>query len=648
MMRALYSLFIGLIIGGAALAQDDGLNLPTELYVLTNSGQVQQYGLGISGVRPVTPEGEFVLDFGIAPDGNWLAYRTETALTFQDIYEPENALPIEGASAGIPPVRGQGDTIAWSPAGDAVAYTTIYGTRVAFNGGQTFLDLGEGGNVQLLWSPNGAFLAAEAADDIWWIYRREAASLALHAAIPSAVGLAWAGDAVLVFAPAEGGLIRMDLANANAQTALLDDTWNYALPFLAADGRLAVFGRQKDDDTIEPGQGRLLALTPALTESQSLGETGFDLNGLRWAPRADFLIAFRGGVMALVIPATGQGLALPVSDAVAYSWGPPPLEVVSGIEMTANGYFTAGGAEGTRQVWRIPANGSAPELLTEAAADVTAFAPSPDESSIVYGSAGQLWRQVIGGAAQSLDDLNGRDPRDITFNPDGSLIAFATFTSPDQPEGGLWRRGLNDEAAALAVANGQAGAPPFYRMPQFALNIQALMVMELGGETSAFKWIDAAGVGSPPVDVGPFDGAIWLRDGRILAYGNGIGIGDPPPTQPIFVYNPADSIRTEIGAIALPERVVTLREIAPGIVRFITSPARPGPRPLSVFDLDLSTGTLTPGGGAGFVINPVLSPEGRFLAGQARPNGPLTVRDLTTGRQVIILDPPDTADFTWG
>lgn len=646
MRRALYGLLVGLLIGGAALAQEDGLNLPTELYVLTNGGQVQQYGLGTSGIRNVTPEGEFVLDFGVAPDGNWLAYRTETALKFQDIYDAENSLDIEGATAGIPPVRGQGDTIAWSPAGDAVAYTTIYGIRIAFNGGASFLDLGEGGNVQLIWSPNGSFLAAEAADDIWWIYRREGAALTLHAAIPSAVGLAWVGDSALVFAPAEGGLTRMDLANANAQTSLLDNTWDYALPFLSGDGRVAVFGRQKDDDTLEAGQGRLLALTPDLSESQSLGETAFDLNGLRWAPRADFLIAFRGGVMALVVPASGQGLALPVSDAVAYSWGPTPLEVVSGIEMPANGYFTAGGAEGTRQVWRLPANGSPPELLTEAAADVTAFAPTPDENIIAYGSGGQLWQQVIAGASESLDDLAGRDPRDLTFNPDGSLLAFATFTSADQPEGGIWLRN-GDTASALAYPSG-ANGQPIYRWPQFAPSLQAVMVTELGGETSAFKWFDASSPGTPLVDVGAFDGAIWLRDGRILAYGNGVGIGDPPPTQPIVIYNPADSIRTEVGAIVLPERIVTLREIAPGVVRFITSPSRPGPRPLSIFDLDLSSGVLTPGGTAGFIISPVISPEGRFLAGQARPNGPLTVRDLISGRQVIIPDPPDTADFVWG
>ncbi|MEO0599146.1 MAG: hypothetical protein AAF126_23755, partial [Chloroflexota bacterium] len=46
----------------------DGLNLPSELYVLNAEGVVQRFGLGTEGVSAVTPEDAFVLDFGIAPD----------------------------------------------------------------------------------------------------------------------------------------------------------------------------------------------------------------------------------------------------------------------------------------------------------------------------------------------------------------------------------------------------------------------------------------------------------------------------------------------------------------------------------------------------------------------------------------------------
>ena len=73
--------FALLLIAGPLLAQD-GLNLPSALYVLTAEGRVDRYGLGAEGVRMITPEDEFVIDFGVAPDGNWLAYRTEIGPDF--------------------------------------------------------------------------------------------------------------------------------------------------------------------------------------------------------------------------------------------------------------------------------------------------------------------------------------------------------------------------------------------------------------------------------------------------------------------------------------------------------------------------------------------------------------------------------------
>src|SRR5690349_11146967 len=87
-------------------AQEDGLNLPAELYTLVNDGQVERYGLGASGVSAVTPEATIVIDFGVAPDGIWLAYRTENNLMLHNMLTGE-ANEIEGATAGIPPFRGR-------------------------------------------------------------------------------------------------------------------------------------------------------------------------------------------------------------------------------------------------------------------------------------------------------------------------------------------------------------------------------------------------------------------------------------------------------------------------------------------------------------------------------------------------------------
>src|ERR1051325_7483168 len=105
------------------------VGLTTPLYLLTNNGQVQRIGLGTEGISVVTPQDAFVVDFGVAPDGNWLAYRTEKGLYIFNIYSQE-AATIEEGTADVPPSRGHGYTLAWSPTGDMIVYTPSYGARV--------------------------------------------------------------------------------------------------------------------------------------------------------------------------------------------------------------------------------------------------------------------------------------------------------------------------------------------------------------------------------------------------------------------------------------------------------------------------------------------------------------------------------------
>jgi hypothetical protein len=650
MTRKLSFIIIALLFVSMAHAQEDGLNLPTELYVLTNSGQVQQYGIGMAGLRTITAEDEFVLDFGVAPDGNWLAYRTEDALKLRNMYA-EEVVEVEGSSAGIPPVRGRGDTLAWSPTGDVFVYTTAGGARAYFTANQTFVDLPQGQLTQVMWSPGGAYLAAEAEDNIWWLYRREGENLVLTSAIPSAVGLTWVSPTQVVFAPGEGGLIRMDLAQANAQTVLLDNTWDYALPDLLADGTLAVFGRQKNAEDVPEGSGRLLGLSASSPSIQNLSEAVVELNGLQWAPGGNLLIAFRGGVMALVIPMSGQGLTLPISDAVAYSWGPVPSQVVVGLPLPADGFFITEGADGVRQLWRLPADGSPSAPVTTAAADVTAFAVSPNQRNITYASGGQLWLQPLPttGDAESLATVEG-EIRNMSFSPDGTRITYDTLSSADNPTGGIWQISAAGGDAAQLLLNGPEGqavnAPPFYRDPQYAPNINGLLVAISDGETTDYALLD---LGTRELlQVASFDDAIWLSDGRIMGYGNGIGIGEPLTMQEIAVVTPADGLRRVLAMLPYPVRVVAMREIEAGTVRLALGSYAGGPQALNVITLDTNTGALSPGANGGFMVNPQVAPDGTFLAGYTRPDGPLIFRDLTMGSSSVINEPPNTRAFTWG
>lgn len=328
------ALIAALTLGvSGAPAQDAAPALPPALYVLNNAGQVSQLDTSALTITPITPPPEtpdaFIVDLGIDALGERLAYRTAGGLFIRDLASGA-VRTVEGSAAGLPAFRGRGETIAFSPQGDALAYTTLTGGRVYFDPALTttpgglpvFTDLREGVFVNFTWSPGGTYLAGEVEGGIWWVYRREGTALALTSVVTSASGIAWVSDTALVFAPLDGGLRQMRLDAANAQDVLLDDTVVYALPALNIDDALVFFGRAKNDAATPPGFGRLLRLQRGSPVVETLSEVQVALAGLRWIPGAELLLAFQGGALALLEPISGEILTLPYADAVAYAWSP--------------------------------------------------------------------------------------------------------------------------------------------------------------------------------------------------------------------------------------------------------------------------------------------------------------------------------------
>lgn len=326
--RMVFGLIALLLAAMPLFAQPEGLNLPTDLYVLLNEGIVQRYGIGAAGIRNITPENVFVIDFGISADGERIAYRTQEALMIATTNGEGEPLTAD-TNAGIPPTRGQSDTVAWSPSGHAIAYTTLEGAKVYYTDLGVAVSLTQPGLVGVSWSPDGRYLVAEAQHNIWWIYRISGAAPILQAAIPSSIGTTWANESQLAFAPADGGLILMNLDAANQQTVLLDDSAEYRLPVLAPDNRLYFFQRNKDDAEVPEGFGQLVALAPGAEALDVIGTTAIDLNGLRWSPGAMFMVLFEGNVLALFDAVSGLGQPLPINSIVAYDWGtyPPRIDV---------------------------------------------------------------------------------------------------------------------------------------------------------------------------------------------------------------------------------------------------------------------------------------------------------------------------------
>ncbi|MBC8098703.1 MAG: hypothetical protein H7Y11_04630 [Armatimonadetes bacterium] len=603
-------------------AQDDGLNLPTELYTLLNEGVVQRYGLGAAGIASLTPDDAFVVDFGVAPDALWLAYRTEAGLTLSDLLTGE-ARSIEATSAGLPPFRGRGDTLAWSPDGAALAYTTEAGVRVYFPVSEAFFEIVISPLLHLTWSPDGLFLAAEAENNIWWIYRREGDTLVLTSALPSSVGFAWVGEGLLLFAPEAGGLALMDVSNGNAQSQLSDEGTLFRYPAVQGDGSVAIFGRSANETTLDPALSYLYRVTPGETVAVTqISDIPVDLSELRWAPGGTLLLALRGGVLALIDPASGQGFTLPTNGVVAYGWGALRPASVAALPMTATGYFLAPeSSTGIIEPWRLANDGTqaVPVLFTEA--DVTAFAAAPDDATYAYHSAGQLWL-LPAGVEAATPLLTVDAVQALHFNIAADTLIYA----------------VDDTIYTLALPDGEPQILlTAYSQPQSAPNGETLLVRLGDGDLGLL--VLATG---EVKRLGAFVWGKWLTNGAILAYGALASGGDAgvyladASGQAVPFYTPPSGIQAVDGALT-PQNTI----------RLLLRRSTVGPAPLSSVEIPANGGAISDGGAVGYLGAPQFSPDGRFMVGYGSAAGTLVVYDVIARQAIALTQPPNVQAYQW-
>jgi Tol biopolymer transport system component len=614
LLALLFTLFIAR--AAPAHTQEDGLNLPTELYTLLRDGSIQRFGLGAAGVAEVTPTGGAAIDFGLSPDGVWLAYRTEAgALNIYHMLTGENR-PID-AQAGYPPYRGRGESIAWSPDGAAIAYTRDGGLRAAFFGGIT-TDVSVSPVLTLAWSPDGRFLAAETENDVWWVYRRDGTQLVLHAALPSSRGAAWVSNTLLMIAPAEGGLFVLDTANANQQIALADARKQYQKPARRPDGSVVVFGKQPNDTRITEGAAFLheVRTTVSGIEVTQVSQTSVDLTGLRWTPGGRLMVTLQGGVVVLVDPLSAQGFPLPLTDVAAYAWGAVRLPSIPNLPLTAPVHFLADDGTGAAQVWQLPADGGPAVPLTAHPTPITAFDVAPDGRTLAYISENTLWilppnTDTPTPLYQSADTLLS-SPR---FDASGAAVAFQA-------------------GAQIVLADLSGSTPPTplltdYRLLGFASAAGGLLVTLPDGDLGFY-----AQTSGEVRRLGAFRQAKPLPDGRILA------VGAVTPDQPSGLYL-IDLQAPEPALFYAAPAGFTLSDFAPlaaGPVRVLLTRADSLPAPLRVFD-------VTPTGGA--VAIPALpylegariSTDGGTLAGYASGAGNLAVYNIALAAETIPFIP---------
>jgi Tol biopolymer transport system component len=622
----------GLLLPLPGEAQE-GLNLPTELYILQNEGVIERYGLGTAGIETVTPDDLFILDFSVSPGGNWLAYRTENGLFMRELYAPDtDPVQFAGAEAGIPPTRGRGQTLVWSPAGDALAYTTENGGQVYFVRDDQTVTIDAPDLMNLVWSPDGVYLAAEAQDEAWWVFRREGAQMQIAAALPSATDAAWLSPIELLYTPVEGGLIALNLDAQNQETLLLDAGSTYFLPQTLPDTRVQVFRGERT-------AARLLeldvsALPPTVTDISS---GAVDLTRVRWSPGGNLLTAFQGGALALVDPASGNGFTLPITSASAYGWGPLYPPRVQALTVPQVAYFLAEDSGGRQQIIRLPDDGSSPAALTAATFGISEFALSPNQQQLTYISNSGLWLTDLSGEAdpRELVMLGTNEPITPAWSADGTQIYYR---DRQESSSGIWQLDTESSEARLFLEDTSDTA---YTNPRPASGINAMVVNR--GE--ALVLVDLQS--SSERYIGQYRQSRWLDGSRLLAAGN--PMQNDKTTNGLWLVDVNAPDESALLLLPLLSETLTLldfrRLAGSDTVRVLLRNGTPGA--VRVADVALSGGGLQLVGDAGFITQPQIAPQGTALAGTTHPGGALLVVDITAGSRRLLASFAQVEEVRW-
>jgi hypothetical protein len=182
-----------------------------------------------------------------------------------------------------------------------------------------------------------------------------------------------------------------------------------------------------------------------------------------------------------------------------------------------------------------------------------------------------------------------------------------------------------------------------YSQPRFAPNINALLVTVSSPANIAYAMLDP--VSGELVSVGQYEAVNWMADGRILAFGENalfhaaeLAIVDlaatPPAKTTVFS---ADS------AIIYDARVTT-----PSTLGMIVADIhRAGPSALRLVETPVTGGDAEIIADIGVMLDPIVSPDGGFVAGLTFPEGKLVIYNVTDGGQTALRAPNPISDFRW-
>jgi Tol biopolymer transport system component len=640
--------------------------LPAPLCALV-TGQVICYDQNAQA-QPVTPPGQRVIDFAIAPDDNWIAYRTDNIVTLAPIYgstttqQNQQGQQIDTQATPSATLDLTMTTLAWSPDGLTIAYVIANGFRVAIpteNGKPQLVSVEDRLAINLRFSPNGARLAVQADDGTWSLYTVDpfasadttanAKQIQRTGTIDQAADVAWQDENALVVALVAGGLYQIDAANPSARPAWTVPSEHFIK--LITTAKREVLALHPDPrDTIGNvvsirSDGKVTPVGASKIDSQA-----------EWGLGGETLVYITSGTPILVDPATGRENTLPLKSVTRLVWTRPLPPPVGTLVMDADLYFLNPDSSGVQQVWRLPRSGlDRLTQLTTQISDVRDFAISPNRAQIALTSGGRL---IVVSATDPKDErvlawLNRTDSAQADWHPGGNQLVYADgnglyliATDGNSIPTQLMPKGSEQRPAAL------------YKRPQFSPDGRLLLVEWREPKDNTFISTNVIDIVANTLTSLKFAqpwNVVWGPDNLLLARAP----AQVTDSARLLTLRVQGGVQGEAAALtefswyvadarfATDKSIQFLRRLGwdagPDIVRphMVSGPISPD-----------SAGTvLRPAarGKPGILSNPQLSPTGRFAVGWQRTGkiGQLVVLDLQSGNRVRIQGANEPSALHW-
>ena len=368
--------------------------LPAPLCTLEAGRLICYHELHHATPIPISPTGQFVTDFAIAPDGDWVAYRTGSALMMASTVTPTGsgsprvldpqAVPSDLINAG-------GDTIAWSPDSLTLVYITAFGFR-ARDSHDTMIDVTDRPYIALRWSPDGSRLAAQTSEGGWVFFAFTAAPIQFQVTrtYAQASDMAWISTSAAVIAPRAGGLLQIDVTTANSAPVWTVAGEHFMTLHAGAPGQVLAMH-------VQPGATVGMAVgIDSSGKWMPFGQATLDLQ-MQWGPPlTDQMVYITSGTPILTDRATGDENMLPFQKVGRLQWSPGVLNEVSALPMDADLYFVAPDSMDVAQVWRLPRDGSPLLQLTYSTQSIIGYAVGVDSLEVFTADGGSAFVNQTG------------------------------------------------------------------------------------------------------------------------------------------------------------------------------------------------------------------------------------------------------------